>query len=569
MMTRRETTVVLMVGLMIGVLAGAGRAVEYRVHPGDTLFRIAARELGSGNRWSEIAALNGLSEPYTIDVGQMLMLPDREETTTAQAGFGGRESDRLAQERLRSETRVDSLAGHPVSPARRPVSAPHDAAETKTRRVGPDAMSSRLQPQSTAALGGEPLSMSRAVAMAWERSPEIRMAEAQLDRARGGIGVAASGGLPQVNGVLDLRRHETVKSNMNTDLDANIPSAGVSVSQTLFDFGRLSQAIHAARSEEAAALAALADARLGVRLRVETAFLNELLTKDRLLVATESLEVAQALLERASLRERAGVGTHFDVTRAEAEVAATTARLAAARAEVDGAHEDLAVAMGLNAETRFDLEGALALDADLREPVDPVEAEKLALAERPDLAAFSHRINASRAMEASENARGLPSLQAYASANYAYYDYATRPAQYRGNENTVGIVGMAVSVPIFDGHRVRETVRMQNAATQSLVAQRDRLRLDAIRDVRRGYLDLGAARSALAARQAGTQAAREALSIAQISFEAGHATSLDVIQASLVLADARRAESETAFQYRLGLSRLVKATGTDAVLNPD
>lgn len=47
----------------------------YTVRSGDTLSAIASRELGSVSRWNDIAARNGIRDPRTIRVGQVLVLP--------------------------------------------------------------------------------------------------------------------------------------------------------------------------------------------------------------------------------------------------------------------------------------------------------------------------------------------------------------------------------------------------------------------------------------------------------------------------------------------------------------
>jgi len=49
----------------------------YCVAPGDTLYSIAARTLGSGGRWREIAAINEIPDPGRLAVGQKLRLPPR------------------------------------------------------------------------------------------------------------------------------------------------------------------------------------------------------------------------------------------------------------------------------------------------------------------------------------------------------------------------------------------------------------------------------------------------------------------------------------------------------------
>ena len=55
---------------------GAGRASSSSTFgAGDDLLAIAARELGDADRWVEIAQLNGIRDPRSIAVGQVLRLP--------------------------------------------------------------------------------------------------------------------------------------------------------------------------------------------------------------------------------------------------------------------------------------------------------------------------------------------------------------------------------------------------------------------------------------------------------------------------------------------------------------
>lgn len=55
---------------------GSGkRARTVTVRPGDTLGKIAARELGAAKRWREIATLNGIRDPDNVRAGRVLKLP--------------------------------------------------------------------------------------------------------------------------------------------------------------------------------------------------------------------------------------------------------------------------------------------------------------------------------------------------------------------------------------------------------------------------------------------------------------------------------------------------------------
>ncbi len=46
-----------------------------RVAPGETLRKIAGRELGNPERWSEIAALNGIADPRHLRSGAEIAIP--------------------------------------------------------------------------------------------------------------------------------------------------------------------------------------------------------------------------------------------------------------------------------------------------------------------------------------------------------------------------------------------------------------------------------------------------------------------------------------------------------------
>ena len=50
------------------------------VAPGDSLWKIAERELGDGSRWKEIAKANGIKDPRRLQPGQNLTIPGKEDT---------------------------------------------------------------------------------------------------------------------------------------------------------------------------------------------------------------------------------------------------------------------------------------------------------------------------------------------------------------------------------------------------------------------------------------------------------------------------------------------------------
>jgi len=54
-------------------------AKEVRIQPGDSLWKLARRHLGSGSRWNELLANNpNISDPNHIHPGAMLVVPTTE-----------------------------------------------------------------------------------------------------------------------------------------------------------------------------------------------------------------------------------------------------------------------------------------------------------------------------------------------------------------------------------------------------------------------------------------------------------------------------------------------------------
>ena len=74
----RKWTVSAMAALMAASMSATAFAADYTVKPGDSLWKIAQRQLGSGTRWGEIYETNRntIKDPNMIYVGQTLAIPD-------------------------------------------------------------------------------------------------------------------------------------------------------------------------------------------------------------------------------------------------------------------------------------------------------------------------------------------------------------------------------------------------------------------------------------------------------------------------------------------------------------
>jgi outer membrane protein TolC len=80
-------------------------------------------------------------------------------------------------------------------------------------------------------------------------------------------------------------------------------------------------------------------------------------------------------------------------------------------------------------------------------------------------------------------------------------------------------------------------------------------------DVRNAYLSLGNAADVLRSALAGQTAARESLRIANVRFQAGVGTQLEVVTAVQNLATADTNVTQAVFQYYVALAQLDRAIG--------
>jgi LysM repeat protein len=69
---------------------------NYRVQIGDTLEKLALRFYGSRDKVGELAALNKLSPPFMLSIGQTLVIP-LEDAITATATDAGTAADDLQE----------------------------------------------------------------------------------------------------------------------------------------------------------------------------------------------------------------------------------------------------------------------------------------------------------------------------------------------------------------------------------------------------------------------------------------------------------------------------------------
>lgn len=329
------------------------------------------------------------------------------------------------------------------------------------------------------------------------------------------------------------------------------------VQQNLVDFGavgrvrsaraaaRLSSADADATAEQAATIATTAYVRA---MRADADFYAR---RADTLLATDLLGIARAQLQ-------AGTGVALDVTRAQAQLAATRASLIASRTARDHAHLDLlrslALPVGADVILTDSLSSAIGADAI------PDEATLVAQAlhNRPDIVAEEERVRAAQQGLSAIKAERLPTLGLVADDGVIGKNGAKMLNTYTW--------GLQVTLPIFDGFRREARVQEQRSVVKEAeIRQRD-LEQQAQADVRGALLDLAGAREQLDAARERLRFAEQELSQARERFNAGVAGNADVVNASLALTASRTLVNDAETSNQLARVALARATGSVTTL---
>lgn len=308
-------------------------------------------------------------------------------------------------------------------------------------------------------------------------------------------------------------------------------------------------AVQAAQQAWRAALAEEQRARQEVRAATAQAYWGLLAARAGHGVAQANVELAERQRALAQRRTDAGLEGRRAMLQAELGVSRATRDQLSAAESVVQAEEAWRAVLSIEPAAVLSAPPAPDVPATLEAALAQVEAD------RPDLRAASHRVEASRKERTAGDLGWAPTLDLALQArfNFAPTVFNPLPAQ--------GAVGFQLNWAIFDGGRRIARSQQARARTRALAAAVDATARDARREVRSAWHRLQRARAAVTAVQAEVALAEEDLELAQRALDAGSGTLLEVQTARLSLAAARLAEIQEGTSADLAAIDLLLATG--------
>ena len=429
-----------------------------------------------------------------------------------------------------------------------------------------------------AAVAQTPLSLQQAVSMALEKNPQRKMAVADQRAAQAGVQEARSGLLPRVSftesatrgndpvyvfGTRLRQERFTVAdfalNRLNTPTPIGNFSSRFSGNWNLFDSFANVKSVARAKDLQQAAGHQLERADQDTIFRVVQAYLGLLLAQKEQDVAEQSVKTAQSILDRSRARYESGVVVQSDLLSAQVRLASRQEELIRSRNNVAFAVAQLDTAIGVPADTEFQLSQTLSQGALPQAAL--TDLEKRALASRPDLKQIeAQQMAQEKSVSIAKSSFG-PRLNAFGGWET---DSATL-SQVQGNN---WVAGLELQVDLFQGGAKKAQLTREKALQERITAAHqaagDQVRLE----VRRAYYDFDSARQQVAVAQAAVGQAEESMRINQNRYDAGITTITDLLTIEEAMRRAQTDYWEAVYRQRTSYANLELATGTLSASSP-
>jgi len=330
----------------------------------------------------------------------------------------------------------------------------------------------------------------------------------------------------------------------------NVVDLRAGVSAPILDF----QAINKWRSANQNVTAAqfgYRNARELVVVVVGFSYVQALAAEARVDAVQAQLKTAQTLYQQAVDQKNAGVVPAIDTLRAQVEMQSQQQRLVTVRNDFDKQKLQLARIIGLPVAQEFSL--AQRIPYTPAPPLTLDEAITRALRDRPDYAAIQARVRAAEYSTHAAESERLPRLGFNG-------DYGVIGRSLANNHGTFSAAA-AVTVPIFEGGRIKGDIEQAQATLNQRKAEAEDMRGRIEYEVRAAFLDLNAAAEQVRVATSTLDLANQTLTQAQDRFRAGVTNNLEVVQAQEAVANSNDVFINSSLQFNLAKLALARSLG--------
>jgi len=416
------------------------------------------------------------------------------------------------------------------------------------------------------------ISLEDAWGLAAKYNKDLRIAREQVVVADGQVREAWAGALPNVSASGQYQRnietpvfYITMTDNSGNAVtqafkigETNAYTGTLQVQQPLWLAGKIGLGLRAARLYRELSQESLRSEGITLRYQVASDFFGVLLARSLLNVARENYELAVKHSNRVHNLYDQGQVSEYDVIRADVQTANLQPGVMQAENQMRLVEDALKSRLGLDLSAPAEFQGELV-------PIDrqfPATANAYieALQNRPEqqMIDLQKRLNAIQYKAESRNIY-WPNL--YLSGDVMWQAQAPdfQVEDYQWNRSVSAY--LQVSIPLFDGFRTNARKQQVQAEGRQLSHQEIQFH-DGLRLELQGTLDnIKTANERLDAEKKTIEQAERGLHIAEVRYENGLSTLLEVLDAQLALSVAKTEYLKSVYDQRVAIFALERALG--------
>ncbi len=401
------------------------------------------------------------------------------------------------------------------------------------------------------------LTFWQAVDTAQSRNPQIHRAEALLRAAREDNPKTFAKLLPLVNvKALDVLRQGTHYAKLGTQQHSDPKSITLTVDQRLLDLPAMTDHFQSGLHIEAAYADAMA-MRQDITLRVATVTSNWLEAREVLDLAIQYKKITSNHVHENKIRLDAGEGTRTDLEQASSRFNQAEASYQDALNTLEKEAAFFREVVGTDPDPNLTLP-----DYAWKEPEDLDKSLWKWIEDRPEIWAARARQKENTMSETMARQGHLPTV------NFNYTASRTWDAELGGSsgrstkdEENAHSVSLAINVPIFSGFETLAKTREARALKEAAIAELDRVRALAKREVEEARYDLKNNKAAIRSLEKALEFSKQAAAGLEESFHAGTRTLLDLLDSQFEVHSLRTNLVRHRYQAQLALMRLWKGMG--------
>ena len=404
----------------------------------------------------------------------------------------------------------------------------------------------------------KPLTLKEAILIAFNNNKDILMQEQEISAAKANIVDANSRFLPKLNFEGAYTYNDKVLAENIFSGYKNDNQIGLALSESVYSGGANSANLKQARIGVSVQDQTLRAKKLDVEFEAKRLYYGLLFAYENERIAREALEQSEAHYTDVKHKFSQGTASRFDILQSGVQVSLLMPAVVRSSNDVKLIKAELNKLLGLRVDTLVETEEKLSYT---HFGIEEQEFLKVAYMNKPEmlLKALGVDINKWAIQLAKSGYR--PQVDIGAHYSYRANNLGNIINRKSNNWNT----GITLSIPIFEGFSTKAKVDEVKARYAESILDKENLADQIAVDVRQACLNLKEAQTIIDSQKNHVDEAREALKIAEVSYDNGVGTNLDVLDAQVSLSQVQTNLVSGIYDYLMAEASLRRSMGESFV----